>query len=219
MTPKRIIQGVCEMHYARLKRLGHPGSAASLRIIGDQDSRFWSYVDKDGPVPRHRPDLGPCWIWTGSLNKAGYGNFGASGAKTTLAHRWSYINFVGSIPKGLTIDHLCHVRACVNYIRHIEPVTQVENFRRRLWTRLVVDSPESVGTRCFRVVEIGAPDAVPVVTAHGAEFPDGAIALRWIGEDARSEMWSNMAVLIAAHGRGHSRVELLNLAPIPPPAA
>ena len=35
---------------------------------------FWSKVDKDGPIPEFRPDLGPCWLWTGYVHKdSGYG--------------------------------------------------------------------------------------------------------------------------------------------------
>ena len=37
--------------------------------------RFYSHVDKDGPVPEHCPELGPCWEWTGSLNQFGYARF------------------------------------------------------------------------------------------------------------------------------------------------
>lgn len=36
-------------------------------------SRFWSKVDKNGPVPIHRPELGQCWLWTGGTNYQGYG--------------------------------------------------------------------------------------------------------------------------------------------------
>ncbi len=25
--------------------------------------RFWEKVNKGGPVPEHRLDLGPCWLW------------------------------------------------------------------------------------------------------------------------------------------------------------
>src|SRR5438477_8325240 len=29
---------------------------------GDPVETFWKRVDKNGPVPAHRPELGPCWI-------------------------------------------------------------------------------------------------------------------------------------------------------------
>jgi hypothetical protein len=69
-----------------------------------------------------------CWLWTGSVNKAGYGLFW-TGAAQRLAHRCSYELHVGPIPAGLTLDHLCRVRCCVNP-DHLEPVTQGDNARR-----------------------------------------------------------------------------------------
>ena len=45
------------------------------------------------------------------------------------AHRWSYEYFVGSIPKDLTIDHLCRNTLCVNP-KHLDPVTRKENILR-----------------------------------------------------------------------------------------
>lgn len=45
------------------------------------------------------------------------------------AHRWSYEHFVGPIPDGYVIDHLCKVTLCVNPA-HLEPVTQRTNLHR-----------------------------------------------------------------------------------------
>jgi hypothetical protein len=36
---------------------------------------FWFKVNKEGPVPAHRPELGPCWLWTGAHHKDGRGLF------------------------------------------------------------------------------------------------------------------------------------------------
>ena len=70
-----------------------------------------------------------CWDWAGALNKDGYGNTRYRG-KSYVASRAAYEGFVGPIPEGLTIDHLCRNRKCVNP-SHLEPVTFDENQRRR----------------------------------------------------------------------------------------
>jgi hypothetical protein len=46
------------------------------------------------------------------------------------AHRFIYEMMVRVIPNGLQLDHLCRVRGCVNYERHLEPVTSKENTHR-----------------------------------------------------------------------------------------
>ena len=65
-----------------------------------------------------------CWEWTKNIDLWGYGKFRAK-----MAHRLSYETFVGPIPDGLVIDHLCSNPPCVNP-DHLEPVTVAENNRR-----------------------------------------------------------------------------------------
>lgn len=90
-----------------------------------------------------------CWRWTGAVSKpttkrpgsGGYALF-VAGGKTRTGHRLSYENYVGPIPPGLQIDHLCHPadgscpggtdclhRRCVNPI-HLEAKSGKENSRR-----------------------------------------------------------------------------------------
>jgi HNH endonuclease len=92
------------------------------------NERFWSHVDKNGPVPAHRPDLGPCWMWLAARGKDGYGKVKVNG-KMRVAHRVAYEENKGPIPDGLDLDHLCRNRSCVNY-NHTEPVTAWENTLR-----------------------------------------------------------------------------------------
>lgn len=66
-----------------------------------------------------------CWLWTGHLTSTGYGTFYELGRQWS-AHRESYEFFVGPIPDGLVIDHLCRVPRCINP-SHLEPVTRGEN--------------------------------------------------------------------------------------------
>jgi len=71
-----------------------------------------------------------CWLWKGArvVNKAGNG-YGVFGNPPRLSHRISYTQYVGPIPPGLTLDHVCHTTGCVNPA-HLEPATFEENTRR-----------------------------------------------------------------------------------------
>lgn len=90
--------------------------------------RFWSKVRKNGPLPKHRPELGRCWRWLGKINSQGQSCFWMDG-RDQLAYRVAYTFLKGPIPQGLTLDHLCRNRECPNP-NHTEPVTLRENIRR-----------------------------------------------------------------------------------------
>ncbi|MFD4805226.1 HNH endonuclease [Streptomyces anulatus] len=59
-------------------------------------------------VERRGPN--ECWPWKGAATKRGYAYTTKPGDRGVhvLAHRLVYETFVGPIPEGLTIDHLCH---------------------------------------------------------------------------------------------------------------
>lgn len=83
--------------------------------------RFWAKVGYHS-----RADV--CWEWLRYRTPAGYGQFGVDG-KLVLAHRYSYELLIGPIPNGLTLDHLCRNRGCVNPF-HLEAVTLKVNCLR-----------------------------------------------------------------------------------------
>ena len=87
-------------------------------------ARLWAKVDlSNAPFG--------CWLWTGSRNGSGYAQLciGGRRGQTYYAHRATYELFKGTIPDGLTIDHLCRVRYCVNPL-HLEAVTYSVNVAR-----------------------------------------------------------------------------------------
>jgi hypothetical protein len=77
-----------------------------------------------------RIDITPdgCWQWIGFIDTAGYARLARPG-KSNRAARAAWELLVGPIPDGLTIDHLCRNRGCVNP-EHLEPVTMGENTYR-----------------------------------------------------------------------------------------
>lgn len=78
--------------------------------------RLWSRVDKNGAIPAHVPELGPCWIWQGWCEVAGgHGRIGKNGRAAGMmgAHIAAWIVTNGPIPLGLHVCHHCDNPPCV----------------------------------------------------------------------------------------------------------
>lgn len=92
-------------------------SCATRSYRGGAVARFLAKV--------HKTDT--CWLWEGCRGgKYGQVNFER---QKYLAHRLAYLLFVGSIPDGYEIDHLCRTPLCVNPA-HLEAVTPRVNTLR-----------------------------------------------------------------------------------------
>lgn len=84
---------------------------------------FQAYI-----IDRSRTNQSGCWLWSLTKDRDGYG-YGCFQQRKRRAHRLSYEAFVGPVPEGLHLDHLCRERSCVNPA-HLESVTCGENIRR-----------------------------------------------------------------------------------------
>ena len=90
------------------------------------DEIYWSQVE--ARVIVHSPRSGDRLLLTGHLMRTGYGHISIRDVPHN-AHRVAYQVWVGEIPAGLEIDHLCRVRHCIEPA-HLEAVTHAENIRR-----------------------------------------------------------------------------------------
>ena len=117
----QIKQHLCGMHYARQHKRGSTNPTRQYIPGG-----FWAKVNRNGPIPEHRPELGPCWVWIGAKNgAAGYGRF------TTTISQYAHHHLVGPPKIGMQWDHLCFNRACVRP-QHLEMVTPSINIKRAI---------------------------------------------------------------------------------------
>jgi hypothetical protein len=106
------------MHYNRMLRHGTP-TPAGHRVVGNDEARYLSRIDKTET----------CWIWRTPTKPHEYPVMRIA-KRAVCVHRWAYEHFVGPIPEGYQVDHLCRNIRCVNPA-HLEPVTQIENLRRQ----------------------------------------------------------------------------------------
>lgn len=104
----------CESHWSALQR--DPDTSRLKYIPRGDKERLMVKVKK---IDGH-------WMWNGSLDGNGkYGGFHYKG-KQRRAHRVAWELFVGPIPEGMVLDHMCRVTQCVNP-DHLQVVTQREN--------------------------------------------------------------------------------------------
>jgi hypothetical protein len=81
---------------------------------GSMTCRFWEKVDKNGPTPQRKPELGPCWVWKNALHTGGYGVLRIPGEKKNArAHVYAWTLENGPVPAGMFVLHHCDNRACV----------------------------------------------------------------------------------------------------------
>ena len=89
--------------------------------------RFWSKVDRDGPVPdvTKYGDIGACWVWTAGFFNDGYGAYKWNG-QNRRTHRFSWMLRHGHVRDGLWVLHRCDNPACVR-VDHLWLGTSEEN--------------------------------------------------------------------------------------------
>lgn len=112
-------RNMCHTHYTTWRRNNFE-QIEPTAWRKEPAERFWIKVNKAGAEE--------CWPWVGGFDAYGYGSFN-DGQKTVKSHRFAYEQLIGNLSAGLSLDHLCRNRACVNP-HHMEQVTRGENVLR-----------------------------------------------------------------------------------------
>ena len=93
--------------------------------------RLLAKINKNGPVPVHRPELGSCWIWTGGTTRAPgtdrkYGKIAVNGASQST-HRVAFFLEHEHWPEPMACHH-CDNTLCARP-SHLFEGTAVVNMR------------------------------------------------------------------------------------------
>lgn len=117
---KPVARGMCNKHRLRLKVHGSLDLPSRRPAI----ARVLDRLAEDSETG--------CWVWSGAVGTHGYGviGLGARHQGTGLTHRVAYEAFVGAVPDGLHLDHLCRNKLCANPW-HLDPVPQAVNNSRQ----------------------------------------------------------------------------------------
>lgn len=128
------------------------------------DTRFWSKVNKNGPL--HPVLKTRCWLWIAS-NARGYGTFKLDGI-AVRANRIAWVLTHGALPRERCVLHRCDNPPCVNP-EHLFLGTQVENILD-LDAKGRYVSANAQKTHCKRGHPLSGANAVTVQRHTGSAF-------------------------------------------------
>lgn len=155
-----LSRGLCNGHYKKHKKYGDP-------LAGRPG--FKGVPPLDRLLRRRSVTKSGCWEISGAGSENEYPTLRING-RIVKAHRFAYEHYVGPVPDGLILDHLCRNRHCANP-EHLEPVTWAQNTLRGIGPTAV----NAAKTHCYR----GHPlDDAYIIPSTGGRQCRGCTRLR-----------------------------------------
>lgn len=136
-TPAPVIsrmRALTSIHYIAMNEAAPslPRARSQINLSEKDIARFWAKVDKNGPIQPHMETQ--CWIWSGGMNRLGYGKLRVHD-KYILTHRIAWTLANGPIPQGTGYHGTCALHRCDNpaccRADHIFLGTHAENMADR----------------------------------------------------------------------------------------
>lgn len=143
---------------------------------------FWNFVEKNGPIPAHRPEIGKCWVWKNGSGRQPRIKFRG---RQWLASRVAFVLKHRRMPSGKNVLHRCDNSRCVRW-SHLWTGTQADN----------LNDMRNKGRHAARVHPIKFSKSIRGENNGGAKISETAVknilASRKIG--------SSYSVLIRCYG-------------------
>lgn len=102
------------------KQLGHPLIKNEIGVPIGTRERIYTQT---------RREASGCLVWTGRINKDGYGQISIEGHAYN-ASRAAWVLAHGPLPGAIKVDHLCHNQSCVE-LSHLRAATHQQNMANR----------------------------------------------------------------------------------------
>ena len=125
------------------------------------------------------PAEGGCLLFPTKPTARGYGQL-QTGGRGYLAHRVAYEIAYGPIPQGMQVDHICHIRRCVNP-SHLRLVTAAQNQQNRT-------GAQRTSTTGHRGVLRHRQKFAARVVVDGASYHGGVFDTAELAADAAARM-------------------------------
>lgn len=124
-------KGGIKKYLKKCKDCNNCSKRESCKFNGCSAVGSWGFCSDEHRLMFYADKTETCWLWTGMINKSGYGRLSSVNKRYELAHRLSYKIFKGPVSDDLFVCHTCDIPLCINP-EHLWIGTHRENVADRI---------------------------------------------------------------------------------------